>query len=134
MLRRTVLLFGLLMVLSIATVVAPSHKASAFNQRIIVYATVVQQRAVYVGSDGMIYKVAGNTSDNITPVAYDQNNKQLEMTDSILQQYDSFLKQHNYKLEAGKVYKVNSLQVNAAVNEQTITVTAAPEKVSLSVQ
>jgi len=96
--------------------------AQGFNHTITVYASVREQRVIYLDESGNLIKVAGNTTKNITPVVLDPNNKEVAMTPSIQQQYDSFLKQHDDKLQASAVYKVNTIAVNLKPNTQIIEI------------
>ncbi len=96
--------------------------ALAYNQRIIVYASVAPQRAIYVNEEGFITKVAGNTSENIEPRVAGKSNETLTMTESISRQYQSFLDEHKGRLEAGKEYKVNPVTVDTTPNTQDILI------------
>lgn len=107
--------------------------AMAFNQRITVYASVPQMRYIYVNKDGIITKIAGNTSNNIEPKVVDENNQPLTMTESIKQQYQQFLKSHNWHLEASKIYKVNPLRVNEEISQQKIEVASKLQVADLAV-
>jgi len=94
--------------------------AQGFNHMITVYASVAEQRAVYLDESGNIIKVAGNTTDNVTPVVFDPNNKAVAMTPEVQRQYDDFLKLNNGRLQAGKIYNINPITVSAAPNTQLI--------------
>lgn len=119
-------------VITVLTFIFASPAALAFNQRINVYASVPPMRAVYVDDAGDLIKIAGNTSQNIEPTVYDQQNKQVQMTESIKSQYEQFLKSHDYKLEASKIYDINPVSVSILPNTETITVSASPDHLSLS--
>lgn len=106
--------------LGIFAITATTVPAAAYNQRITVYAVVPPQRVVFIDEAGSIYKIAGNTSDNIEPKVLDGRNQPTEMTDAIMKQYQNFLQLHGGRLEAGKIYNVNPVSVDTSVNEQTI--------------
>jgi hypothetical protein len=106
--------------------------ASAFNTRITVNAAVPEIRAVYVNKDGFVYKVAGNTSNNVEPRVYDESNKILAMTESIKTQYDNFMEQHGWHLQASKEYSVNLLSVNTRAESAAIIVESS--KLSLDLK
>jgi hypothetical protein len=110
------LLFGAVSALSLGG----RAQAQEYNHVITVYATVAEQRAVYVDASGSIYKVAGNTTRNITPQVFTADNKLIDMTDGIMRQYQSFLDSHGGNLAAGKIYNVNPIVVNTAPNLVTI--------------
>lgn len=105
-----------------AGIISAPAGALAFNQQIIVQATVAAQRAIYVNKDGLITKVAGNTAENIEPLVIGDNNQILTMTDSIRRQYQAFLNLHHGRLQASKEYKVNPVWVDPAPNNQKILV------------
>lgn len=111
-----VLLFGS----GLPAALAGTASAQEFNHVITVYATVAEQRAVYIDSHGDIYKVAGNTTHNITPRVYTADNKLTGMTDKIMGQYQAFLSQYHGQLAAGKVYDVNPLVVQVSLDDRTI--------------
>jgi len=96
--------------------------AQQYNQRITVYAVVLEQRVIYLDESGNIIKIAGNTAKNVTPTVLDSNNKAVAMTAAVQDQYDNFLKQHDGHLQASKIYTVNPLSVNLASNTQIIEV------------
>jgi hypothetical protein len=106
-------------------VLAPTGGALAFNQRITVYASVSEMRYIYLDKSGLITKVGGNTSQNIEPQVFDENNHVVAMTDSVMQQYQQFLDDHNGKLEASKIYYINPVSVNNHPNTQTIKIESA---------
>jgi len=112
--------FCLAWLLFIIASIAAAPAAVAYNHIITVYAAVLEQRAVYLDSSGSIVKVAGNTSNNVTPVVFDSSNKEIAMTASIQNQYESFLKLHNDHLLSGKIYNINPITVSAAPNTQII--------------
>lgn len=115
--------------------ISGSGRAAAqdYNHVITVYASVPQQRGVYVDQAGNLIKVAGNTTANITPTVFTTDNKSLTMTDAIMNQYQQFLKQHQYHLEAGKIYVINPVTVNSQPNTETIKIpTAKPQPLTLS--
>jgi hypothetical protein len=107
-------------------------QALAYNQTITVYATVLPQRVLYIDESGTIVRVAGNTIDNIEPVAYDKNNQPVTITDSIMQQYQRFLMSHGNHLEASKVYTVNPIVVDTSANNQTISLQSTPIRLTLN--
>jgi hypothetical protein len=107
-------------------------RALAYNQTITVYATVLPQRVMYVDESGNIIKVAGNTTENIEPVAYDKNNQPVTITESIMQQYQRFLMSHGNRLEASKVYDVNPIVVDTSANNQTISLQSTPIRLTLN--
>lgn len=119
-------LFGVLL-LAVGLALSSGGKASAqdYNHTITVYATVAEQRAVYIDANGNIYKVAGNTTRNITPQVYTTDNKLIAMTDSIMRQYQAFLNQHNGQLMAGQVYSVNQLVVQTVTDNRSIQLDTA---------
>ena len=112
--------FCLAWLLFIIASIAAAPAAVAYNHIITVYAAVLEQRAVYLDSSGSIVKVAGNTSNNVTPVVFDPNNKAVAMTPEVQRQYDDFLKLNNGRLQAGKIYNINPITVSAAPNTQLI--------------
>jgi hypothetical protein len=97
-------------------------KASAqeFNHVITVYATVAEQRAIYVDDSGNIFKIAGNTSKNITPQVYGADNRPIAMTDSITRQYQDFLKSHHNYLDASVTYDLTRMVVQTAMDNRSI--------------
>jgi len=109
-----------LLLITAGIVAAPT--AMAYNHIITVYAAVSEQRAVYLDSSDNIVKVAGNTSNNVTPVVFDSSDKEIAMTASIQNQYESFLKLHDDHLLSGKIYSVNPITVSAAPNSQIIVI------------
>jgi hypothetical protein len=134
------ILFGVIL-LAMGLLLGPGGRASAqdYNHTITVYATVPEQRAVYLDASGNIIKVAGNTTRNITPQVFSADNKLIDMNDLIMSQYQVFLNQHHNHLAAGKIYEVNPLAVNTQPNQVTINVDAnqqtrlsslAPKKLS----
>jgi len=88
---------------------------------------VPEMRFVYVNQGGFITRVVGNTSDNVTPRVADGNNKELPLTDAIQQQYNYFMSQHNWHLDAGVSYTVNPVQINTAVSQVNIEINTAPQ-------
>ena len=112
--------FCLAWLLFIIASIAAAPAAVAYNHIITVYAAVLEQRAVYLDSSGSIVKVGGNTSNNVTPVVFDPNNKAVAMTPEVQRQYDDFLKLNNGRLQAGKIYNINPITVSAAPNPQLI--------------
>ena len=110
----------LLLVLAGFLVLAPT--ASAYNQRITVYAVVPQLRAIYLNELGSVIKIVGNTSDNIEPTVYDTQNHLVPMNDSIKIQYERFMVSHGWHLKAGQSYDVNPIFENTDVNNQTISI------------
>jgi hypothetical protein len=120
--RLRVLVLGLF---ALAGINAAPATSLAFNTRITVYASVPQMRLIYVNKAGMVTKIGGNTSQNITPQVYDENNHAVAMTESISQQYQQFLQLHNNKLEASKIYYINPVSVNNHPNTQTIKIESA---------
>lgn len=113
-------LLGTLLSLAIAIVIPTPASAQEYNHIIKVYAIVPEQRAIYLDETGNIIKVAGNTSKNVTPQVINSNNVPVSMTDAVQKQYDDFLKQHNYHLQASKIYEFNPLIVNNMANTQEI--------------
>ena len=111
---------GLLLVLGLLLPLKAG--AQGFNHTITVYASVAEQRAVYLDESGNIIKVAGNTSDNVTPIVFDPNNKAVAMTPEVQRQYDDFLKLNNGRLQAGKIYNINPITVSAVPNTQIIEI------------
>lgn len=103
-------------------ILSASASGFAYNQKIIVYASVAPQRAVYVNEGGFITKVAGNTSENIEPRIIGENNQTLTMTEAIRLQYQAFLNLHHGRLQASKEYKVNPVWVDTTPNTQKILV------------
>lgn len=100
--------------------------AQEFNHVITVYASVPEQRGIYVDKAGHIIKVAGNTASNITPQVFSADNQTMPMNDSVQRQYDKFLKDHDYRLIAGKVYVLNQvITVDSAADSRTIKVDTA---------
>lgn len=85
--------------------------AEEFNHTITVYAIVPEQRGIYVDKSGHIVKIAGNTTENVTPQVYTLDNNLIPMNDSVQKQYDQFLKDHHNRLEAGKTYLINNQQL-----------------------
>jgi hypothetical protein len=81
--------------------------AMAFNHHITVYAQVPQMRNIYVNKSGLITEIVGNTSENVTPRIYNEDNQPQPMTDSIMQQYQQFLSQQK-TLQASKIYTIKS--------------------------
>lgn len=79
----------------------------AFNQRLTVYASIAQQRGIYINSSGLIIKVAGNTSNNVQPMVFNEAGQTVAMTEPIQSQYQAFLKAHDYHLQAGETYLLN---------------------------
>jgi succinyl-CoA synthetase beta subunit len=127
--------------LSLATAFSWGSRASAqdYNHTITVYATVPEQRAIYLDANGNIIKVAGNTTRNITPQVFSADNQLIDMNDLIMSQYQVFINQHHNHLAAGKIYEVNPLAVNTQPNQVIINVDAnlqarlsslAPKKLS----
>ena len=112
--------FCLAWLLFIIASIAAAPAAVAYNHIITVYAAVLEQRAVYLDSSGSIVKVGGNTSNNVTPVVFDPNNKAVAMTPEVQRQYDDFLKLNNGRLQSGKIYNINPITVSAAPNTQLI--------------
>jgi len=119
---RMLLLIGFLVL--IVAGFGPPRVASAqeYNRTITVYASVPEQRAVYLDESGNILRIAGNTAKNIVPRVFDSNNNPVPITPAIQLQYDNFLKWHNNHLDAGKVYSVNPIAISAAPNTQTIDI------------
>jgi hypothetical protein len=118
--------------LTIAGFITAPGSALAFNQRITVYANVPEMRIIYVSDAGFITKVGGNTSNNIEPQVYNEKSQVIPMTDAINQQYQKFLDEHQGKLQASKIYEVNPVSVDTAVNTQSIKVEQQPVVLSLS--
>lgn len=129
-------LFGAVLLSVIFPALAGSASAQEYNHVITVYATVPQQRGIYIDKSGNIIKVAGNTSQNITPQVFDWNHQPVDMTAAIQSQYDAFLKAHDYHLTAGQSYTVSQIvTVSAQASSQTIQVSSAPQApLKLSVQ
>ena len=129
-------LCGAVLLAVIFPALAGSASAQEFNHVITVYATVPPQRGVFVDKSGNIVKVAGNTSQNITPQVFDLNNHLLNMTPAIQRQYDAFLKAHDYHLAAGQTYVVSqTVTVDTQTSSQTIQVDSnQPTSLKLSVQ
>ena len=96
--------------------------AQQYNQRITVYAVVLEQRVIYLDESGNIIKIAGNTAKNISPSVLDSNNQAVPMTTKVQNQYDNFLAQHGGHLQASKIYNLNPLSVNLSSNTQVIVV------------
>ena len=111
-------------ILLLVTVLGVPSLASAqeFNHTITVYATVPEQRAIYLDQYGAVIKIAGNTTNNITPKVYDASNREVPMAPGIQRQYDDFLRQHGGKLQASKVYNINPLKVDDSAQTQKISV------------
>jgi hypothetical protein len=103
--------------------IAPA--ALAYNTQIKVTAAVPQMRIIYVDASGNIVKVAGNTAENITPKVYDVNNQEIALSDSINQQYQQFLANHDYHLQASKIYNINPLSVNLSSSPQVIEINSS---------
>lgn len=108
----------------VAGIFAPAS-ALAFNTRITVYASVAEMRNIYVNKAGRITKIAGNTSRNIPPGAFDENNRPLQLTDDMELQYEAFLKSHNYYLSAGKYYYPVPSATDTKPGIQTIRISSA---------
>jgi len=117
-----VIYLGVLLAITLGVSLGGQASAQEYNHIITVYATVAEQRAVYLDSSGNIIKVAGNTAKNITPAVFSADNKPVAMTDSVMSQYQQFLKEHDYHLKAGETYLINPLTVNTQPNTQTIKV------------
>ena len=116
----------------LATEFLAPASALAFNNKITVYASVPQMRIIYVTTDGLVYKIAGNTSSNIDPLVYDQNNQPVAMTDAIMNQYKNFMELHNWHLAASQVYEVNPVTVSNQPNSQQIVVNDRSPDLALS--
>lgn len=116
---------ALLLVGAIATVSPPAAHAQEFNHRITVYASVAQQRGIYTNNSGLITRISGNTSNNVEPMVFNENNKIIAMTDSIQNQYMAFLKAHDYHLMAGETYYLNPVSVNNATDSREIKLDTA---------
>lgn len=115
-----------LVFLLMAFLATPSvASAQEYNHIITVYASVAEQRAIYLNESGNIIKIAGNTVKNLAPTVFDSNNKEIAMTPAVQSQYDNFLKQHGYHLEASKIYKLNPVTIDLTPNTQTIGVSNA---------
>lgn len=112
----------LFVILGFGIVLIQAAPALAFNTQLTVYASVPEQRIIYIDESGIIYKIAGNTKNNISPIIYDYKNQPIAITDAIQKQYDSFLSLHHGRLEASKIYKVNPITVNNTADSQTIRV------------
>jgi hypothetical protein len=127
--------FGILL-LSLLLPVNLSAVASAqeFNHTITAYAVVPEQRAVYLDPSGNIIKIAGNTAKNIPPQVYDSTNHLINITDSITQQYQRFLKSHGNHLAAGQIYAVNPIIVDTTANNQTIGIGASYRALTLTLK
>lgn len=100
-------LWIILLTVGIAGLYQPAAHAQQFNQRLTIYAAVSHQRGIYVNSSGLITKIAGNTSNNVRPTVFNENNQVITMTDSVQNQYQKFLKAHDYHLNAGQAYYLN---------------------------
>ncbi len=96
--------------------------AQTFNHTITVYATVPEQRAIYLDQYGAVIKIAGNTPNNIQPKVYDSSNHEVAISPAIQNEYDDFLKQHGGKLQAGATYRINPVKVSSVVESQDISV------------
>lgn len=129
-------LFGVALLSVIFPALAGTASAQEYNHVITVYASVPEQRGVYVDKYGNIVKVAGNTFQNIAPQVYDLNNHTLSMTPAIQTKYDAFLKSHSYRLEAGQTYIISQVvTVNTQPLSQNIEVgSALPSDLQLSIQ
>jgi hypothetical protein len=110
---------GLILLIG-SLIVSPVAEAQQYNHIITVYASVPEQRAIYLDEAGSIIKIAGNTTKNLAPQVFDSSNKPAAITDAVQKQYDDFLKQHNYHLEAGKIYNINPISVDLSPNTQVI--------------
>jgi hypothetical protein len=116
---------GVLLGISVVGWLASAPSAMAFNHHITVYAQVPQMRSVYVDKAGLITKIAGNTSENITPKVYDDEfNQPQPLTDSVMRQYQQFLDEHKV-LEAGKTYDVGHEVGAHALDSHQVTIDAS---------
>jgi hypothetical protein len=111
-----------LLVVTVASLSSPAAHAQQFNHRITVYASVAQQRGIYVNSSGLITKIAGNTSNNVEPMVFNENNKIIAMTDSVQNQYQAFLKAHDYHLNAGETYYLNTASISNTADSRQIKI------------
>ena len=108
--------------------------AQEFNQTITIYATVPEQRAIYLDDFGGIIRIAGNTTANIPPRGYDSSNHEVTISPAIQRQYDKFLAQHGGHLQAGVIYNINPLKVDNSTKGQTISFENSSQTLSLSVK
>lgn len=109
-------------------------RAQGFNHTITVYAVVPEQRAIYLDQYGAVIKIAGNTDKNVPPQVYDSSNRKVPISPVIQEQYVKFLNKHNYRLAAGKVYKINPLRLDYSANSQTISLDTRPAVLTLSLR
>jgi hypothetical protein len=106
--------------------------AQEFNHTITVYATVPEQRAIYLDQYGAVIKIAGNTTRNVQPKVYDSSNREAPVSPDIQRQYDDFLRQHGGKLEASRIYNINPLKVDNSTQTQKISVNNRSLPINLS--
>ena len=114
-------LFGLFVIAGVLGAPAVAG-AQSISSTVTLHGYVPPMRFAYVNQDGFITKIGGNTSDNITLRVATLDNKELPLTESVSQQYDYFMRQHGWKLEAGVIYEVNPVQINTQVNTQQIEI------------
>ncbi|MGH7156973.1 MAG: hypothetical protein ACREGG_02585 [Candidatus Saccharimonadales bacterium] len=65
---------------------------------------VLPGRYIYLDKSGDIYKVVGNTSQNITPTVLDSNNHIVNLGAKTNQQYQQLLAENGGHLQAGQTY------------------------------
>lgn len=88
-----------------------SAQTTVYNQRLTVYAQVAPMRIIFINSDQKIIKVAGNTADNIDPRVVNENQQSIQLTMDVHNQYAQILNENNGRLDPGKEYIVNPLQI-----------------------
>ncbi len=120
-------IFGLFVVIGVLGAPAAAGAQSSISSSVTLSGIVPEMRFVYINQDGFITKVVGNTSNNITPRVVSLDNKEQPITGAIWQQYNYFMDQHNWHLDAGVSYGVNPVQINTAVSSQNIEISAQPE-------
>jgi len=126
--------FGVVLLSFIPLMWPAAAFAQEFNHTITVYATVPEQRAIYLDQYGAVIKIAGNTTNNISPKVYDSANREIPISSDIQRQYDNFLRQHDGKLQASKIYNINPLKVDNSSKAQNISIIEIRSSFSVSVR
>jgi hypothetical protein len=125
-------IFFVMVFIAMQGVLASGVSAQEFNHRIIVYASVVEIRAIFLNADGAIIKVSGNTTRNVEPRVFGPNNNEEELSDNVRDQYQRFLDSQGGHLAASRTYDVNPIFVSDKPNTQSIEVSATPAKLTLA--
>ena len=109
-------------------------QAESISSTITLTGVVPEMRFVYLDQNGYVTKVVGNTANNISPRAIGPDNKEAPITDAIMRQYDYFMAQHNWQLDAGTSYNVNPVEINDQASSQLIQIDAQLQASGSSLQ